>query len=101
MARKVIRHSQCHLKIMSPVQDYFSIRVFTLLDGREMRLYCRLLKVRQSYVATYNLYEDYRGGQWLEILAGGRSHLEELIGESFEQRVAADLLVLGLNKYSG
>ena len=63
MARKVIRHSQCHLKIMSPVQDYFSIRVFTLLDGREMRLYCRLLKVRQSYVATYNLYEDYRGGR--------------------------------------
>jgi hypothetical protein len=32
---------------------------------------------------------------------GGRSHLEELNGEAFEQRVAADLLALGLNKYSG
>ncbi len=83
------------------VTGHFSIRVFTLLDGRERRLYCRLVKVRSAPVATYSLYEDYRGRRWLEIVAGGRSHLEELIGESFEQRVAADLLALGLNKYSG
>jgi len=101
MARKVFPHQQGHLKVMGTVQDHFSIRVFTLLDGREMRLYCRLLRVRQAYVATYSLYEDYRGGRWLEIMAGDRSHLEELIGEAFEQRVAADLLALGLNKYSG
>jgi hypothetical protein len=83
------------------VEDYFSIRVFTLLDSRELRLYCRLRQVRQAFVAAYSLYEDHWGRQWLEIATGGRSHLEELIGESFEQRVAADLLALGLNKYSG
>lgn len=82
-------------------QDHFSIRGFALLDGQEIRLYCRLLKVRQTFVVTYSLYESHRGRQWLEIAVGGRSHLEELIEETFEQRVAADLLALGLNKYSG
>jgi hypothetical protein len=101
MARKILLHQNRHLKVMGMDKDHFSIKGFTLLDGREVRLYCRLLQVRQAFVATYSLYEDYRGRQWLEIAAGGRSHLEELIGESFEQRVAADLLALGLNKYSG
>jgi len=81
--------------------DNFILRRFTLLDGRSMRLYCRRRRVRSAYVATYSLYEDHRGHLWLEITAGGRSHLEELSGESFEQRVAADLLAFGLNKYSG
>jgi hypothetical protein len=86
---------------MGAIQDDFSIRVFTLLDGRKKRLYGRLRKVRESYAAAYRLYEDFQGRRWLEIAVGGRSHLEELGGEAFEQRVAAELLTLGLNKYSG
>jgi hypothetical protein len=86
---------------MGTGRDHYSIRVFDLLDGGEKRLYCRLLKVRQNDAAAYRLYEDFLGSQWLEIAVGGRSHLEELSGESFGQRVAADLLALGLNPYSG
>jgi hypothetical protein len=86
---------------MKTSQDHFSIRVFDLLDGGEKRLYCRLLRVRQSDAFAYRLYEDFQGRKWLEIAVGGRSHLEELCGESFRQRVAADLLALGLNPYSG
>lgn len=82
-------------------QECFVVRVFTLLDGRKIRLYCRLLKSRQGSELHYRLYEDFRGRQWLEIAVGGRVWLEELAGETFEQRVAADLLTLGLNKYSG
>jgi hypothetical protein len=88
-------------KIMGARQDHCRIRVFSRLDGREVRLYCRLIKDRRSVLADYSLYEDFQGRQWLEIAVGERVWLEELVGESFEQRVAADLLVLGLNKYSG
>jgi hypothetical protein len=83
------------------VHDHNRLRVFALLDGRKVRLYGRLVKKRRSTAATYSLYEDFQGRQWLEIAVGGRVWLEELIGETFEQRVAADLLALGLNKYSG
>jgi hypothetical protein len=82
-------------------EEFCRIRAFTLLDGRKRRLYCRLLKVRQGEVTVFSLYEDFRGKQWLAMEVCGRTHVEELIGESFEQRVAADMLVLGLNKYSG
>jgi hypothetical protein len=86
---------------MGAMQDYCRIRVFSLLDGREVRLYCRLVKNRRNASMGYSLYEDFQGRQWLEIAVGGRVWLEELVGETFEQRVAADLLALGLNKYSG
>ena len=86
---------------MTTILEHFSIRGFTLLDGRRVRLFCRLRKQRETEVATYRLYEDHRGRQWLEIITGSLSDLEEWPGGSFEQRVATDLLVLGLNKYSG
>lgn len=79
----------------------FQIRGFTLLDGRIVRLYCRLLRQRQGEIAAYRLYEDQKQRQWLEIVAGNFCHLEECPSEYFEHRVAADLLGLGLNKYSG
>jgi hypothetical protein len=82
-------------------EQFCRIRAFTLLDGRKRRLYCRLRKVRQGEATVFTLYEDFRGGQWLAMEVGGRTHVEELLGESFEQRVAADMLALGLNKYSG
>ena len=72
-----------------------------MLDGRKRRFYCRLLKERQEEGAIFRLYEDFRQRQWLEMKVGGWNHVEELFGETFEQRVAADLLALGLNKYSG
>jgi hypothetical protein len=86
---------------MDTVQNHCCIRVFHLLDGREVRLYCRLIKTRRNFAAVYSLYEDFQGRRWLEIAVGGLVWLEELVEESFEQRVAADLLTLGLNKYSG
>jgi hypothetical protein len=86
---------------MGTLQHQLSIRIFNLLDGRERRLYCRLLRVRGNDAAVYRLYEDFQGRRWLESLVGGRSHLEELSGETFEQRVASELLAMGLNKYSG
>jgi hypothetical protein len=82
-------------------EEFCRIRAFTLLDGRKRRLYCRLLKVRQGEATVFKLYEDFRRRQWLAMEVGGRTHVEELLGESFEQRVAADMLALGLNKYSG
>ena len=82
-------------------EEFCRIRAFVVLDGRKQRLYCRLLKEREGEVAIFRLYEDFCGRQWLEMEVGGWNHVEELVGESFEQRVAADLLALGLNKYSG
>jgi hypothetical protein len=82
-------------------EEFCRIRAFTLLDGGKRRLYCRLLKVREGEATVFTLYEDCQGKQWLAMEVGGRTHVEELNGESFEQRVAADMLALGLNKYSG
>jgi len=81
--------------------DTFTITRFVLSNGLEKRLYCRLIKSRQTPFATFRLYEDNQGHRWLEIVDGDQSCLEELIGETFEQRVATELLSLGLNKYSG
>jgi hypothetical protein len=86
---------------MNTWPDHPHIRLFTLLDGRRVRLYCRQVQGRASPGASYQLYEDQRGRQWLEIISGEHSHLEEITGGSFEQRVAADLRESGLNKYSG
>ncbi|MGQ9920726.1 MAG: hypothetical protein ACUVRZ_05290 [Desulfobacca sp.] len=86
---------------MATVFQDFQIRGFTLLDGHTLRLYCRLRRQRHTEFAEYRLYEDHRQRYWLEIVAGSFSHLEECPDEYFEQRVAADLLALGLNKYSG
>jgi len=86
---------------MDTGEEFCRIRAFALLDGRKRRLYCRLLKVRQAEATIFRLYEDFRRRQWLEMEVGGWTHLEELLGESFEQLVAADLRALGLNKYSG
>lgn len=77
------------------------LRRFTLLDGREIRLYCRLLKARAIPFAVFRLYEDDHGRRWLEISENQLSCLTPLLEESFEDRVAAELLTLGLNKYSG
>jgi hypothetical protein len=82
-------------------EEFCHLRVFALLDGRKRRLYCRLIKERQGEAVVFRLYEDFCGRQWLGMEVGGLDHVEELVGESFEQRVAADMLALGINKYSG
>lgn len=51
--------------------------------------------------ATYRLYEDAQGLPWMEIAMNDASHLVALTDASFEQEVAAEMLVLGVNKYSG
>jgi hypothetical protein len=79
----------------------FQLRRFTLTDGSEVRLYCRLVKAREPVFVTCRLYEDRGGHEWLEIEAGGQAILTPLTDESFEQRVAAEINTLGLNKYSG
>lgn len=86
---------------MAAEHEPFRIRGFKLLDGRTIRLYCRLLRQRRTDIAIYRLYEDCRHRQWLEILVGRFRDLEECPAEAFEQRIATDLLGLGLNKYSG
>jgi hypothetical protein len=86
---------------MSSPDDQFRIRRFRLLDGQDLTLYCRLLKARAGVAASYRLYEDSRGLKWMEISLPRHSSLVRLSDESFEQRVADELLTLGLNKYSG
>ncbi len=86
---------------MAVENEPFRLRGFKLLDGRTIRLYCRLLRQRHTAIATYRLYEDRRQGQWLEIVVGHFRDMEECPAEAFEQRIATDLLGLGLNKYSG
>jgi hypothetical protein len=86
---------------MPTQDDQFSIRRFNLLDGQEVRIYCKLVKVRTVMAMSFNLYEDDSGLKWLEITANGQSRLLPLSHETFEQRVAAELLTLGFNKYSG
>lgn len=66
-----------------------------------MRFYCRLVKERRLPVAAYSLFADFQGRRRLHIEVGGGVWLEELGEESFEQRVAGELLTLGHNKYSG
>ena len=59
------------------------------------------MKVRAGMAATYRLYEDAQGLPWMEIVMNDASHLVALTDASFEQEVAAEMLVLGVNKYSG
>jgi hypothetical protein len=81
--------------------DQLRIRRFRLLSGEDISLYCKLVKVRAGIAATYRLYEDAQGLQWMEISMHAASHLIPLSDTSFEQQVAAELLTLGVNKYSG
>ena len=86
---------------MQPQDEQFRIRRFSLLSGGDITLYCRLVKVRTGMAATYRLYEDAQGLPWMEIAMHDTSHLVALTDASFEQQVAAEMLVLGVNKYSG
>jgi len=79
----------------------FQIRRFWLVDGLEIKLYCRLVKSRPGLAASFNLYEDSRGLKWMEIIINEQSHLVAVTDASFEQQVAEELLTLGFNKYSG
>ncbi len=81
--------------------DQFRIRRFRLISGEDITLYCRLAKVRSGMAATYRLYEDTQGRQWMEICINDKCHLIALTEVSFEQQVADELLTLGVNKYSG
>jgi hypothetical protein len=88
-------------KAVQLADDQFRIKRFRLISGEEITLYCKLVKVRAVLAATFRLYEDAQGRQWLEISMNAASHLLPLSGVSFEQQVAAELLTLGVNKYSG
>lgn len=85
----------------SPLEAQFRIRRFRLVDGREIKLYCRLLKSRPGIAASFSLYEDNRGLKWMEICLNAVSCLMPMSDASFEQQVAEELLTLGFNKYSG
>ncbi|MHB8068037.1 MAG: hypothetical protein ACYDIC_09065 [Desulfobaccales bacterium] len=86
---------------MQSKDEQFRIRRFTLISGEDITLYCRLVKVRAGMAATYRLYEDAQGLAWMEIAMNDTSHLLALTDVSFEQQVAAEMLCLGVNKYSG
>jgi hypothetical protein len=81
--------------------DQFRIRRFKLVGGEDIKIYCRLVKSRPGIAASFSLYEDTRGLKWLDISINDRSCLISITEESFEQRVAEELLTLGFNKYSG
>jgi hypothetical protein len=83
------------------LDDQYRIRRFKLISGEDITLYCKLLKVRAAVAATYRLYEDAHGLHWMEISMHDKSHLISLTEASFEQQVAAELLTLGVNIYSG
>lgn len=88
-------------KAVPSKDEQFRIRRFTLISGEDITLYCRLVKVRVGMAATYRLYEDAQGLPWMEIAMNDASHLLALTDASFEQQVAAEMLALGINKYSG
>jgi hypothetical protein len=83
------------------LDDHFRIRRFRLISGEDITLYCKLVKVRSGMAATYRLYKDAHGLHWMEISMHDKSHLISLTDTSFEQQVAAELLTLGVNIYSG
>lgn len=89
-------------EMTAPLADeQFQIRRFSLGGGQEITLYCQLLKFRPGPAATFSLYEDTRGLRWMEISINEQSFLTSLTDTTFEQQVAAELLTLGFNKYSG
>jgi hypothetical protein len=79
----------------------FRIRRFKLVDGQEIKIYCRLVKSRLGLAASFNLYEDTRGLKWMDTSINDQSYLISITDKSFEQQVAEELLTLGFNKYSG
>ena len=81
--------------------DQFRIRRFQLVDGQDIRIYCRLVKSRPGVAASFSLYEDARGLKWLDISVNAQSCLISATDASFEEQVADELLTLGFNKYSG
>ena len=88
-------------KALQLTDDHFRIRRFRLISGEDLTHYCKLVKVRSEMAATYRLYEDAHGLQWMEISMNDKSHLIALTDASFEQQVADELLTLGVNKDSG
>ena len=86
---------------MQLTDDQLRIRRFRLISGEDLTLYCKLVKVRTEMAATYRLYEDAQGLQWMEISMNNKSHLIALADASFEQQIADELLTLGVNKDSG
>lgn len=86
---------------MSTSDQRLEVRRFQRINGQEIRLYCRRLKYRCGESYRFALYEDHAGRYWFEVNLPGESHLEPLSTISFEEQVARELLVLGLNKYSG
>ena len=86
---------------MQVTDNQFRIRRFQLINGQDITIYCKLVKVRSGLAATYSLYEDSQGLKWMDISMQHQSYLLALTDVSFEQQVADELLTLGLNKYSG
>jgi hypothetical protein len=82
-------------------EDQFRIRRFKLGGGQEIKLYCRLIRFRPGIAASFSLYEDVRGLKWMDISINDQSYLISITDTSFEEQVAAELLTLGFNKYSG
>lgn len=87
---------------MTPqIDDPFRIRRFKLIEGGDILLYCRLLRLRSGPAGTFSLYEDQHGREWMEIFLNEHACLIPLGDESFEKAVADELQTLGFNKYSG
>ena len=81
--------------------NQFRIRRFRLANGEDIKIYCKLVKFRSGPAASFCLYEDNRGLQWLDIAINNQSYLIPATDIPFEQQVAEELLTLGFNKYSG
>ena len=86
---------------MPHVDEPFRIRRFRLVEGRDITIYCRLLRLRSGPAGTFSLYEDHRGREWMEIFLNDQSCLVPLAHDSFEKAVAEELQTLGFNTYSG
>jgi len=86
---------------MPSINDPFRIKRFKLVDGQDITLYCRLMRLRSGPAGTFSLYEDNHGLEWMEIFMNDQSCLVPLSDESFEEQVAEELLTLGFNKYRG
>lgn len=82
-------------------EERLQVRRFRRADGHDIRLYCRVVKSRCTPTCRFTLYEDHAGCRWFEVSFPRESYLEPLSAASFEEQVAQELLVLGLNKYSG
>jgi hypothetical protein len=88
-------------KTVPLVDEPLRIRRFKLVEGGDLTIYCRLLRLRSGPAGTFSLYEDHHGREWMEIFLNGQSCLVPLGDKSFEKAVADELQTLGFNKYSG